>query len=63
MSSQKVKISFERRLVEGSYTVIDTSEISKINKRLKEEMSVVIRDYEKKETSSFSSASKLVLNS
>ncbi|MDO7138916.1 hypothetical protein [Algibacter lectus] len=61
MSSKRVKISFET-VNEGKYTVINKSAIAESNRRIKDAMKVVVRNYEKKETQSKQQAAMLVLN-
>lgn len=61
MNTKRVKISNDT-FNQGKITVISRSEISETNKRVKEEMRDVVRDYEKKETLSEKEAAKLVLN-
>ena len=61
MSSKRVKISFET-VNEGKYSIINKSAIAESNRKVKEAMKVVVRDYEKKETQSKQQAAMLVLN-
>lgn len=59
--SKRIKISFSS-VNEGKYTVISHSDISEVNRQVKDEMKEVVREYEKKESTSQKDASKLVLN-
>ena len=55
--SKRIKISFER-INEGKYTVIDPKEIVETNKRIKKEMTPIIREFERKQTESWLQADK-----
>ena len=59
--SKRIKLSFSS-VNEGKYTVISHSDISEVNRQVKDEMKEVVREYEKKESTSQKDASKLVLN-
>jgi hypothetical protein len=61
LSSKRIKISFSE-INSGRFTVQSKSELADSNKRIKEEMKGVVREYEKNETISKKEASKLVLN-
>jgi len=53
--SQRIKISFER---EGRYTVIDPQDIAETNKRIKKEMTPIIREFERKQFESWLQSGK-----
>jgi hypothetical protein len=53
--SKRIKINFQS-LNEGNYTVIPGKEIAEVNKRIREAMLPVIRDFKRKEFQSWISA-------
>jgi hypothetical protein len=53
--SKRIKISFER---EGRYTVIDPKDIAETNKRIKKEMTPIIREFERKQFESWLQSGK-----
>jgi hypothetical protein len=53
--SKRVKISFEN-LNKGNYTVISSDKIAEVNKRIKKEMTPIIREFKQKEFQSWMSA-------
>jgi hypothetical protein len=53
--SKRVKINF-KTVNEGKYTVIPGEEIAEVNKRIREAMIPVIREYKQKEFQSWISA-------
>ena len=55
--SKRTKISFER-INEGRYTVIDPQDIAETNKRIKKEMTPIIREFERKQFESWLQADK-----
>jgi hypothetical protein len=55
--SKRVKISFDRDLV-GKYTIIDPQDIAETNKRIKKEMTPIIREFERKQFESWLQAGK-----
>jgi hypothetical protein len=55
--SKRTKISFER-INEGKYTVIDPQDIAETNKRIKKEMTPIIREFERKQFESWLQAGK-----
>ena len=55
--SKRTKISFER-INEGKYTVINPNDIAETNKRIKKEMTPIIREFERKQFESWLQASK-----
>jgi hypothetical protein len=55
--SKRIKISFERDLV-GKYTVIDPKDIAETNRRIKKEMTPIIREFESKQFESWLQAGK-----
>lgn len=55
--SKRTKISFER-INEGKYTVIDPKDIAETNKRIKKEMTPIIREFERKQFESWLQAGK-----
>ena len=55
--SKRVKISFDRDLV-GKYTVIDPQDIAETNKRIKKEMTPIIREFERKQFESWLQSGK-----
>jgi hypothetical protein len=57
-NSKRVKINFER-INRENYTIIDSSEIAEINKRIKSEMDPIIKDFERKERLSYQQANKI----
>jgi hypothetical protein len=57
--SKRVKISFQRDLV-GTYTVIDPKDIAETNRRIKKEMTPIIREFEKKQFESWLLSSKKI---
>ena len=50
--SKRTKISFDR-INEGKYTVIDPKDIAETNKRIKKEMTPIIREFERKQFESW----------
>jgi hypothetical protein len=56
--SKRIKISFER---EGRYTIIDPKDIAETNKRIKKEMTPIIREFERKQFESWLQASKTIM--
>lgn len=56
--SKRIKISFER---EGQYTVIDPKDIAETNRRIKKEMTPIIREFERKQFESWLHASKTIM--
>ena len=61
MKTKRTKISFST-VNEGKYTVISRSDISEVNRRVKDEMKVIVREFERNESISQKDAAKLVLN-
>lgn len=59
--SKRVKFSFSS-VNEGRVTAISAEDLAASNKRIKEEMKVVVRKYKKNETGSLRDARRLVLN-
>jgi hypothetical protein len=57
-NSKRVKINFET-INRGNYTIIESSEIAEINKRIKSEMDPIIKDFERKERLSYQQANKI----
>lgn len=55
--SKRTKISFER-INEGKYTVINPKDIAETNKRIKQEMTPIIREFERKQFESWLQAGK-----
>ena len=55
--SKRIKISFER---EGRYTVIDPNDIAETNRRIKKEMTPIIREFERKQFESWLQAGKTI---
>jgi hypothetical protein len=55
--SKRTKISFER-INEGKYTVIDPQDIAETNKRIKKEMTPIIREFERKQFESWLQSGK-----
>ena len=55
--SKRTKISFER-INEGKYTVINPKDIAETNKRIKKEMTPIIREFERKQFESWLQAGK-----
>jgi hypothetical protein len=55
--SKRVKISFDRDLV-GKYTIIDPQDIAETNKRIKKEMTPIIREFERKQFESWLQSGK-----
>ena len=55
--SKRTKISFER-INEGEYTVIHPKDIAETNKRIKKEMTPIIREFERKQFESWLQSSK-----
>jgi hypothetical protein len=53
--SKRIKNSFER---EGQYTVIDPKDIAETNRRIKKEMTPIIREFERKQFESWLQAGK-----
>ncbi len=58
--SKRIKISFERDL-RGEYTVIDPKDIAETNRRIKKEMTPIIREFERKQFESWLHASKTIM--
>lgn len=56
--SKRVKINFQS-CNEGKYTVIDPKVIAEVNKRIKENMEPIIRDFQKKQYESWLSSNKI----
>ena len=56
--SKRINISFER---EGQYTVIDPKDIAETNRRIKKEMTPIIREFERKQFESWLHASKTIM--
>ncbi len=56
--SKRIKISFEK---EGQYTVIDPKDIAETNRRIKKEMTPIIREFERKQFESWLHASKTIM--
>jgi hypothetical protein len=61
LKTKRTKISFST-VNEGKYTVISRSDISEVNRRVKDEMKVIVREFERNESISQKDAAKLVLN-
>lgn len=61
MESKRIKISFSS-VNEGKYTVISRSDISEVNRRVKDEMKTIVKEFERNESISQKDAAKLVLN-
>jgi len=55
----KKNISFDRNL-EGKYTIIDSKDISEINKRIGEEMKPIIQEFERKQLESWLKSNKKI---
>jgi len=55
--SKRTKISFER-INEGKYTVINPKYIAETNKRIKKEMTPIIREFDRKQFESWLQAGK-----
>ena len=55
--NKRVKITFER-INEGKYTVIDPKDIAETNKRIKKEMTPIIREFERKQFESWLQSGK-----
>ncbi len=55
--SKRTKISFER-INEGEYTVIHPKDIAETNKRIKKEMTPIIREFDRKQFESWLQAGK-----
>lgn len=55
--NKHTKITFES-INKGKYTIIDPDEISKINSKIKEDMTPIIRDFEKKQFDSWIQSTK-----
>lgn len=58
--SKRVKISFSE--TQKNYTVIESSDIAKAQQKMSNEMSGVIKEYQKKEMLSKQHASRVILN-
>ena len=58
--SKRVKISFDRDLV-GKYTIIDPKDIAETNRRIKKEMTPIIREFERKRFESWLHAGKTIM--
>lgn len=58
--SKRVKINFGT-INKGKYTVIDPKDITEINKRIKKEMTPIIREFEKKQFESWLQAGKTII--
>ena len=56
--SKRIKISFEQDL-KGKYTVIDPKAITETNRRIKKEMTPIIREFEKKQIESWVNSNKI----
>ena len=56
--SKRIKNSFER---EGRYTVIDLNDIAETNRRIKKEMTPIIREFERKQFESWLQAGKTIM--
>jgi hypothetical protein len=54
---ERTKISFER-INEGKYTVINPKDIAETNKRIKKEMTPIIREFERKQFESWLQSGK-----
>jgi hypothetical protein len=50
--SKRIKINFER-INKNNYTVIPAKDIAEVNKRIREEMTPVIKDFKRKEALSW----------
>lgn len=59
--SKRIKFSFST-VNEGKVTAISAEDLAVSNKRIKEEMKVVVRKYKRNETESVRDARRLVLN-
>ena len=55
--SARNKITFDT-INKSNYTVIDPMDIAEINKRIKKEMTPIIREFERKQTESWLQADK-----
>jgi hypothetical protein len=55
--SKRTKITFDS-INKGKYTMIDPAEISNINSKIKEAMTPIIRDFEKKQFDSWIQSTK-----
>jgi len=55
--SKRIKISFEK-INQGQYTVIDPKDIAETNRRIKKEMTPIIREFERKQFESWLQAGK-----
>ena len=55
--SKRIKISFER-INEGKYTIIDPQDIAETNKRIKKEMTPIIREFDRKQFESWLQSGK-----
>ena len=55
--SKRNKITFDS-INKGNYTVIDPKYIAETNKRIKKEMTPIIREFERKQTESWLHADK-----
>jgi hypothetical protein len=61
MKSKRIKISFIA-VNAGKYAVISQRDICESNKRINQEMKVVVREYERNNFLSRAEAAKLVIN-
>lgn len=61
MKSKRIKISF-KGVNAGKYAVISQSDICESNKRINQEMKVVVREFERSNFISRAEAAKLVIN-
>ena len=57
-NSKRVKINFET-INRGNYTIIDSSEIAEINKRIKSEIDPINKDFERKERLLYQQSNKI----
>ena len=55
--SKRKKITFDS-INKGNYTIIDPTDIDETNKRIKKEMTPIIREFERKQTESWLQADK-----
>jgi hypothetical protein len=55
--SKRKKITFDS-INKGNYTIIDPKDIAETNKRIKKEMDLVVREFERKQFESWLQAGK-----
>jgi len=58
--TKRIKISFDRDL-SGKYTIIDPKDIAETNKRIKKEMTPIIREFDRKQFESWLQAGKTIM--